>query len=158
MPITEIDWKTLSEITSIGPIAPHGDSYYDGIIEAHNPEFFITRCDEVYELDAEGQEISNSYEIIYLVYRMDYIFKHCLEYPKFERMPEECYFPRSDGYERADLSGSQHSSFHLNLLLAAREHAKNLRPLGYIREGNLDRSGGRKEESSVQMKDDFFKE
>lgn len=135
-----IDWKELPEITSIGKIPTFGDNYYDGVLEAHNENYFITSCDEVHDLDENGKEMPRSFETIYLVYPMDYIFRHCLELPKFERLPEEVYkYPRSDGYLGADLSGSAYSSFSTDLLLAAREHAKCLKPLGYIRERNLER-------------------
>lgn len=106
------------------------DNYYDGIIEGHNDRYFVT-CEDM-----------ASDERRYLLYPMDHIFRYLLECPlEYSGRPQENFLPRSDGYDKADLSGSDWCSFHLDLLLAARAHAGRLKPLGYIMERYLPLKG-----------------
>lgn len=140
-----INWKELNRIETIGKIPGMGDNFYDGIIEAHNEDYFITQegtqCEHCEDIGEHCSECGYAEEErIYLVYSMDYIFKYLLEGPIFQRLPEDLYiYPRCDGYVGADLSASDYNSFNLDLLMAARDHTKSLKPLRYIFERDLER-------------------
>ena len=100
----EIDWRSLPEV-EIGPIPPTGYSYYDGILDANNENFFITICDTLYP---EGEDKHYIYESVYAVYKMD------------DNLAPLCNWKD---------------------VLKAREYVLTLEPVGYILEGNLDRTG-----------------
>lgn len=82
---------------------------YEGIIDGHNDDFYISNVDEVWP-DTLPEEDRHTYnaERVYLVYRMDDVLKDYLEV----------------------------SPCHDRLLLA-REHSKTLEPLGYLLEHKL---------------------
>ncbi len=103
----------MNEFQSIGTIPFLGDIYYNGIIDAHNDDYFITQYDEVYP---EGEENSNVYESLYHVYKMNEVLDYLLNSPQ-------------------DLS----SSLKVGLVLAARAYVSTLKPLGFINERNLER-------------------
>lgn len=138
-----MDWKTLPKITTILPY-PQRDTEYDGMIEGHNDSYYLLQEDEIWddEIPEEERHYSNS-ERVYLVYEMDQIFEYLLDCPlKYIDYSEDRFiFPRpGDGYEKADLPGSDWCGFKHNLVMAARDHAKNLKPIGYILEGDLNAS------------------
>lgn len=68
------DWTKYPQLFNVGAIESTGDLYYDGVIDAHNRDFFITRS---------GEEIqwgkSNEYENIYFCYRMDSVLSALIE-------------------------------------------------------------------------------
>lgn len=116
--------KRLVEIKSIGPIPWDGDNYWDGIIDAHNDKYFITRLTEVcyaHEHPAYANDPCKdpmececrAYETFYYVYPMDETLRILLD-------------TKSD---------------KVNYLLScATWYAENMKePIGFIREGNLER-------------------
>lgn len=68
------DWCQYPQIFSIGKIPVMGDLYYDGVLDAHNREFFITREDEIWY--DEGR---NSYESLYFAFKMDSVLSALIE-------------------------------------------------------------------------------
>lgn len=63
-------WRLYPPI-KVGPIRPHGDCYYNGVLDAHTEEHFITYYDE-YCPDPSNP---NVYEVIFYVYKMDSYMK-----------------------------------------------------------------------------------
>jgi hypothetical protein len=51
-----------------------GDLYYDGVLDAHNRNFFITHSGE--EIDGGSP---NCYEVIFFCYRMDSVLSALIE-------------------------------------------------------------------------------
>lgn len=87
-----------------------GDIYYDGIIDAHNREFFITQTGEEILWD----EQRNVYEFIYWVFRMDSVLSALIE-------------QRHKNYHGAYMSARYYAENHLI-------------PYGILLERHLDRS------------------
>lgn len=69
------DWRQYPQIFSIGKIEPMGDLYYDGIVDAHNREFYIRWQDDIY---AEGM-YSHECERLYFAYKMDSVLSALIE-------------------------------------------------------------------------------
>ena len=136
-----MDWKELPQLTSIKPY-PERLTEYDGLIDGKTDSYFLTWEDEIWPDEClEEERHSYNSERVFLVYEMDQIFEYLLDCP-LEYVPyslDRFIYPRpSDGYEGADLVGSDWCGFKHNLIMAARDHAKNLKPIGYILEGNLN--------------------
>jgi hypothetical protein len=68
------DWTKYPQICRVGKIPYYGDAYYDGVLDAHNRDFFITSAGETIHY---GER--NDYEEIFFAYRMDPILTHLLD-------------------------------------------------------------------------------
>lgn len=69
------DWRQYPQVFSIGKIPVRGDLYYDGVLDAHNREFFITLVGETIHYSEECQP----YEEIFWVFKMDSVLSALIE-------------------------------------------------------------------------------
>lgn len=69
------DWTKYPQLSGVGAIEPMGDLYCDGVLDAHNRNFFITHSGEEIWYD----ESKNYYEGIYFCYRMDSVLSALIE-------------------------------------------------------------------------------
>ena len=93
----------------IGRVPVMGDCYYDGILDAHNDQYFITVENTIDEIDDNGKYIANHYESVFFAYSMDDKLRELLDTKGF------------DG------------------VMQAREYVETLTPVGRIMEGDLER-------------------
>jgi len=104
-----IDWKQLPQFKSIGKIPSHGDCYYDGVLDAHNDNYFITYHDDIWEDSVpEHKRTFATAEHVFLVYEMDDVLRAIYQINE-----------------------------NFDAVIKAREYSEDQQPVGYILEGDL---------------------